>query len=250
MRKAVGLILVFLIGVTTINAQGGGDSGWNSKFGGAGGFTPVWVIPDLDGLNILSKDAGLGSFSNSGMITYGGSGFMYAMFLNNLRIGGLGFGGSISETGIVNGYNKEIDYSIGFGGISIEYSLPFIRNMALSVGCIVGWGNQTIKVYQNKGSYSWGDLENDLSNPPLSSSTFNTFTHKELSNGFFTISPIMNFDFPVNRFVVLRIGAGYMIPFSDKWEVDNGNDFAGVPSSLNKNKFFIQTGVFVGFFAL
>jgi hypothetical protein len=42
---------------------------------------------------------------------------------------------------------------------------------------------------------------------------------------------------------------GYQITFADDWTADNDQPVANVPSDLNSNSFFIQSGIFIGFFS-
>ena len=52
------------------------------------------------------------------MFTTGGEGFIYIGFVKNLRVGGMGFSGSISSSAKINNENLEAVYSIG-GGLSL-----------------------------------------------------------------------------------------------------------------------------------
>jgi hypothetical protein len=47
----------------------------------------------------------------------------------------------------------------------------------------------------------------------------------------------------------LRIGAGYQLSFGSDWTADNDQNLSNVPSDLNGNSFFIQSGLFIGFFS-
>jgi hypothetical protein len=71
-----------------------------------------------------------------------------------------------------------------------------------------------------------------------------------ISNSFYTVSPTLNIDIPLDRFVAIRVGAGYMAAIGDKWKLNNDQNFSGVPSDLDSNSFFIQTGIYFGLFAL
>jgi hypothetical protein len=62
-------------------------------------------------------------------------------------------------------------------------------------------------------------------------------------------TPTLNFDYPIYRFVSLRLGAGYQIAFADEWTADNDRTVSGIPSDLNSNSFFVQSGIFIGFFS-
>ena len=54
---------------------------------------------------------------------------------------------------------------------------------------------------------------------------------------------------PINRFILVRLGVGYQIAFNDDWTADNDQRLDGVPSDLTGNSFFIQSGIFLGFFS-
>jgi hypothetical protein len=62
-------------------------------------------------------------------------------------------------------------------------------------------------------------------------------------------TPTLNLDVPINRFILIRLGAGYQISFNDDWTADNDKELRGVPSDLNANTFFVQSGIFIGFFS-
>lgn len=201
----------------------------------------MWVMPDFDDLNVQLKGLGLDEFSNSGMVTWGGGGYVYVMFIDNLRIGGMGFGGSTSSDAIIGDFKHEAEYSLGGGAFTIEYSLPFVKGFAVSPGLMIGGGSVTVDLYKNKGNYGWDGIwqEQDGGSENIT---------RRMKSGYFTISPTLNVDIPINRFMAFRAGAGYLITIGDEWEVDNGVELSGVPSSLNSDVFFIQTGIFIGFF--
>ncbi len=70
-----------------------------------------------------------------------------------------------------------------------------------------------------------------------------------MNNSFWMLTPTLNLDWPIYSFVVLRLGVGYQITFGDEWTADNDQPLQGVPSDLNGNAFFIQSGIFIGFFS-
>lgn len=239
MKKVI--VLIVLIVAFSTQAQSISQVGWVAKFGVAGGFSTVYVMPELVPLDSYLEGFGLSKMSDKGVLTWGGGGYAYIMVVPNLRIGGMGFGGSISENATINGINKEAVYSIGGGGLTIEYTLPFIKKAAVSIGAMIGGGSAELELYQNKGLADWNDVWTDIANAKLNS-------HK-LTNEFFTISPTLNLDIPITRFMAFRLGAGYLLSFSNEWTVDNGITLSTVPENLNSSSFFIQTGLYFGFFA-
>ncbi|MFH1197765.1 MAG: hypothetical protein V1720_18840 [bacterium] len=245
MNKKFLYLLIVISFISSLRAQGLEEVGWIAKFGLAGGFTPMWVMPNLDPVNQQLTSFGVENLPESGLITWGGSGYVYILMIDNVRIGGMGFGGSTSRTAHVGDYDKEVIYSIGAGALTIEYTLPFINKVAVSVGAMIGAGSADIELYQNNGKYDWDGTWGDFSDPDKSIKNIN----RKISNSFFTVSPTINIDIPVNRFMALRVGGGYLIPFSNRWSVENDVTLENTPSDLNSSSFFIQTGVFVGFFA-
>lgn len=245
MKKILSILLLIVL-IKPSFAQEGEDVGWVARFGLAGGFNPSFVFPNLDPLNVEVRKMGLKELSSSGMFLWGGGGYAYIMLIDNLRLGGIGIGGSTNSKGMVNGYNREVDYNFGLGGVTIEYTLPFIKYIAVSVGAIVGAGSQSIEIYQNKNDYTWSNLWSKVTGSGI---TVDEDVNYQISNTFFTVVPTVNVDVPINRFVALRLGGGYIFNFNDSWKVNNHRSITGVYKELTSNNFFIQTGIYFGFFA-
>jgi hypothetical protein len=244
--KKLLLIFLLLISFTHLTAQEGEDVGWVARFGIAGGVNPSYFFPNLDQLNSEIKRMGLSELSSSGMLLFGGGGYAYIMLIDNLRLGGIGFGGATSSKRSINGINKEVDYNFGLGGVTVEYTLPFVKYVALSVGATIGVGSQSIEIYQNKGDYTW----NNIWGKTIPSGTMmHDDINYEITNTFFTIVPTLNLDLPISRFIALRFGGGYIFNFNNDWKVNNDRNISGVPTDLTKNNFFIQSGIYFGFFA-
>jgi len=243
MRINLFIFLIFTLAAATLYSQD--KKYFDTPFGGGGGYTPGWRFPNLDPLNKELSDINMPKLSESGFYSSGGAGFIYIGFIDYLRIGGMGFGGSTSETSSkdANGFTKEVRYNLSGGGLTVEYSLPFIRNMAVSLGFLFGGGGIKIDVYNNNGNFSWDDIWNETMND----STQNI--NHSLSNSFFIFAPTLNVDIPFNRFISFRIGGGYQITFSNDWKVDNDQELKNTPSDLNGNTFFLQSGIFIGFFS-
>lgn len=242
MKKLLIFILI-LISLKVAIAQEGEDVGWVARFGAAGGFSPTVVFPNVDAVNTQIKIMGLENLSSKGMFVYGGGGYAYIMLVDNLRIGGIGLSGTQSVSGFNNGFNKEVKYNYGLGGVTVEYSLPFIKNIAVSVGAIIGAGSSSIEIFQNQNNFSWGGIWNDVSNKATQN------IYKKISNSFLTIAPTLNVDIPLSRFIAFRIGGGYITTFASSWKVDNDQDIGNVPSDLSSSSFFIQTGIYFGLIA-
>ena len=240
MKKSIIIILLF---TSFIFAQSENQIGWIAKFGGAGGFSPIILFPNFDDINANITQLGMKELSGP-IYAWGGGGYAYVMIIDNLRVGGIGFSGLQSETSNVNGFDNEVVYSLGGGAATIEYTMPFVKNMALSAGIMIGGGSLDIDIYQNSGKVNWNNIwQKVIENENDDNKNYS------LSNSFFLISPTVNIDVPVNRFIAIRAGLGYQFTLGSNWESANGKQLNNVPSSFNGDGFFIQTGIYIGLFA-
>ena len=216
---------------------------FDAPFGGGGGFVGGWYIPNVDPLNLKLKEIGIPELSTSGMFTTGGAGLIYIGFVKNLRVGGMGYGGSVSTSSTVNGISREAIYSISGGGLTVEYTLPFIKNIGVSVGAILGSGSMSVELYRNDGNFSWENIWSDIDDGQ------STNVSRKIENSYWIFTPTLNAEFPVYRFIALRLGIGYQLSFGGDWEADNGKLINDVPTDLKSDGFFIQAGIFAGFFS-
>ena len=239
MRKIILAILLIFSEYSFAQVE---QVGWIAKFGIAGGVTPTWIMPNVDPLNLELKNLGLPELSQSGTFAIGGSGYLYILLVPNLRIGVAGFSGTSESEAVIGGLNRSAQYNYSIGALTIEYTVSSIKNFALSFGAMIGAGDLDVKVYQTPNSASWSGVWNDFNSP-------NRITNRTMKNSFFTLAPTVNVDIPLNRFIALRLGGGYILSFGGDWEVDNGIKLNGVPDELNGNSIFVQSGLFIGFFA-
>jgi hypothetical protein len=241
MKKLIGILTLIFVLPLSVFAQ---DSQYfDAPFGGGGGYSPGWYFPNVDQVNLQLKSFGVPALSNNGFYTSGGAGFIYIGFIPQLRIGGMGFGGSTTSSRMINGENREAKYSLSGGALTLEYTLPFVRTFGISIGAMIGRGNLKVEMYKNNGSFDWANVwaEASKASTPYYSRTIN--------DKYWIISPTINFDIPVQRFVTFRIGAGYQFTFGDDWTIENDQSLNNVPSNLNGKSFFLQSGIFVGFFS-
>lgn len=234
---------VFLLSNIMIYGQSG--QFFDAPFGGGIGYVPAWYIPNVDPINVQLNEIGMTELSESGFYSSGIAGYLYVGFVKNLRIGGMGYGGSVSSSQTIDDVNSEVVYSLGGGGVTLEYTLPFIKDLGISVGAIIGAGNLELDLYRNSGNFTWEETWGEFSNPDSATGSFN----RKLKNSYWMFTPTINLDYPIYRFVSLRLGVGYQITFADDWTADNDQPVANVPSDLNSNSFFIQSGIFIGFFS-
>ncbi|HEY6436353.1 MAG TPA: hypothetical protein VIY47_07165, partial [Ignavibacteriaceae bacterium] len=218
---------------------------FDAPFGGGIGYVPAWYIPNVDPINAQLSQAGMPELSTSGFYSSGIAGFLYLGFVKDLRIGGMGFGGCLSSSQTKDNINREVVYNLSGGGITIEYTLPFIKNVGVSVGAVIGAGSLELDLFRNSGNFSWGGMWEELNDPNQSSDDY----FGKLRNHYWMFTPTVNLDYPVYRFVLIRLGIGYQLAFADEWTADNDQSVSNIPSDLNSNSFFIQSGIFIGFFS-
>lgn len=225
-------LFVFLVLFIATNAQE--KTYVDAPFGGGGGYLGGWVFPKS---NDLLKKIGLPDIDKKGLYISGGGGFLYIGFVPGVRIGGYGFGGSTTERNNLT----EVNYSTSGGAFTIEYTLPFVRFIGISFGASIGGGSVKIEKYSNNGVYNYDDIFKDQT-PSL-----NVY-HKTLEKSFFYLSPQINLDYPLYRFMNLRLGAGYQFTFGSDWTIDNGIKILNMPDGLTSDAFYLQAGVYFGLF--
>ena len=242
MHKKTVLSIIILSSIVVYGQSG---QFFDAPFGGGIGYVPAWYVPNIDPINTQLNDIGMTELSSSGFYSSGIAGYLYIGFVKNLRVGGMGYGGSLSSLQTTANVNREVVYSLGGGGLTLEYTLPFIKDIGVSVGAAIGSGSLELDIYRNSGDFTWEGTWEELSDPNIPSESYN----RKLKNSFWMITPSINLDYPIYRFVSLRLGVGYQLTFADEWTADNDQPVANVPSNLNSNSFFIQSGIFIGFFS-
>ncbi len=244
-KRLVKIIIVLaILFASSTFAQMKSQVGWLSKFGVGGGFTASYMFPNYDEINKKLPAFGITEELSGGLLTLGGGGYVYLMIIDNVRIGGTGFGGTQSVTSSTNGFDKEVKYSLSGGGFTIEYTLPFIKKIGVSIGSAIGGGKLTVEMFQNSGSFSWDGAWNDFNNQ---NGTKNI--SRKIENNYFTLTPTLNVDVPLTRFFALRLGTGYQFTINETWSIENNKILTNVPNGLNGNAFFFQVGAYMGLFA-
>lgn len=236
MKKIFTIILLFLLGAVSF-AQS--QKFFDAPFGGGGGFTPSFYFTNFDAINAKLSENNFPEFSDKGIFTTGGGGYIYIGFIKYLRIGGMGFGGMVSHSFSNSFADYQVDYSIGGGGVTVEYTLPFIKDFGVSLGAAIGGSSLTIEIFQNNQSFSWDNI--------FSSASGNNLLR--ISKTSWMLSPTLNIDYPIYRFIAVRLGAGYHFTFGGDWKANNNQAIVNVPDNLNSKSFFVQLGIFGGFFS-
>jgi len=242
MRKTVVLILgmVLLIGVGSALARSGFS-------GGGGGPVIGYQTPDLGVLNTQLTAMGLKEFDN-GVFFYGGKG--YGHIKRNIRIGGMGAAGAITSSALVPGFGgapnlaKEVEFSMGYGGVTLEYVYDTPFGMQIFTGGLIGWGGVSLRISQHLNALSWTGIWDDYHTGYTGDSYDLSIT---MDNSLFILSPWVGAFYKVLPWMGFSGQAGYFYTRAAKenWEVV-GSSVYGAPDLDLKNVCFEFAIVFGG----
>lgn len=216
-----------------------------SKLGGAAGFTPFWLFFDPGPLNQVLGSAHAAALAKGGIPLYGGQGYGYIMFLPNVRVGGIGASGSL-ESKMLDGNNilRDVQLSVGFGGVTIDYVAPITQRLDVTVGLMLGHGSMEITMTRDNGQAKvWNDLWVEYG----SQDSAQNFTRK-LTGSFLAYQPSVNLEYAVLRWLGVRLGVSYSGMAAASWKLDDTYDIFGVPNNISGKGLMINTGIFVGTF--
>ncbi|MCC6865512.1 MAG: hypothetical protein IT280_05070 [Ignavibacteria bacterium] len=216
------------------------------SFAFAGGVTAGWHFNPVKNLNIELKNAGFPEFSENGFLTLGGGGFIDLPMKDNfLRIGGFGNGFTSKISKHVNdSLTKDANYSLGQGGISVEYVFPVSKLFDISFGTQFSTGTLKLELYQygkDFGNYSsiFGELQNNSSTENIS---------RTFKSRFYTIQPMAGVGIMLRKFMYLKIDCGYQIGVQNKWRVDNDVEVKDFPKGIEAKGLFVNVGLNFGLF--
>lgn len=216
-----------------------------SKLGGGAGFTPFWLFFDAGPINQILGSHSAAALAKGGIPLYGGQGYGYIMFLPNVRVGGMGASGSLEST--LPGANntvRDVQLSVGFGGVTIDYVAPITPRLDATFGVLLGHGSMEIIMTRDNGTdKNWDSLWTEYG----STNRAPNFTRK-LSGSFFSYQPSVNLEYAVLRWLGVRLGVSYSGMAFPSWKLDDTYDVFGVPNNISGKGLMINTGVFVGTF--
>jgi hypothetical protein len=210
----------------------------------SGGPTAGWIIQNTDDLNAELKKAGFPEVDN-GFFTLGGGGFIdLPLKANFLRIGGMGVGfTSHREKSVNDSLNKALTYSMGMGGLSVEYVKAF-GNFDISFGAAFTTGSLKIDLYQygsDAGNYSGilGEFTNNSNSQNIT---------RNFKVRFYSVQPQIGLGLLTAKFIYFRLTAGYVFSTSGTWKVDNDVKVSNFPKGIKADGFNISFGINAGLF--
>jgi hypothetical protein len=215
-----------------------------SKVGGAGGFMPSWGLFKFTEVNNALSQLGLPKFSNAPMYMSGGIGYGYPMFIRNLRIGGFGSGGTVTQSYDKGNMRYDIEYGISYGGFLIDYVVPLANRLDFSAGISFGGGSTHIKLTRDNSTFKrYDNLWQEFGN---NDSTVNVT--RTLTGTFFTMVPNVNIEYALLPWFQLRVGVAYPIMTNPSWTMENGDKITNVPAGLKADGPVINAGIMFGYF--
>jgi hypothetical protein len=216
------------------------------RMGGAGGFTPLVLFWNVKNINqSISSEISFPKFKDQPLVLLGGQGYGYIMFIENLRIGGMGAGGGQSSSVIGgDGYERDADIDVSFGGVTCEYVIPVAERLDIVPGIMLGGGGIDLNLRRDKyGPKEWNELIDELEgNNPIEN------FRKTFEGSFFIYQPSLNVEYALLKWVGIRFGVSYLGMLYPSWKVDEVFKTAGVPDKLNGSGVMFNAGIFLGTF--
>lgn len=251
MKKILLLLLLNIIVIDYVSAQPDESQAITQpqktylRMGGAGGFTSHFLFWNVSDINSSFNGDNVPKIQDKPLILFGGQGYGYIMFIENLRIGGMGAGGGVTSSIVIQNTRYDLETKVSFGGVTVDYVLPLSERLDIVAGGFVGWGGMDIKMRRdNWGVKKWDELVNVWSSGSISSNNLSY----SLTGSFFIYQPAVNLEYAILRWLGVRLGVSYLGMTSPNWQLDEKFDVVGVPDKLKGNGLMINGGVFLGTF--
>ena len=224
----LAVVLIFTV-FTGISLAGGGFKA------GGGGPLFAYLAPDLGDLNDQINQMGIPELDD-GLWIFGGKGFGFVG--KNFRIGGMGAGGEMTTSGFVPGVGdipglvKEVEFSMGYGGVTLEYVMNTPLDVQLVAGGLIGLGGISVRISEYASSLSWNGLWEDYHEGYTGDSYDQTVT---ADNSLFILSPWVGAAYKVLPWMGFSGKAGYFYSKagSGSWEVAGSKVYAAPEIDLS-----------------
>jgi hypothetical protein len=241
-RKLHFLVLIFIFtGFSSITL-----SQLLPSFAFAGGPAVGWHFNPTKDLNAELEKAGFPQMSEDGFFVTGGGGFIDLPLKSNfLRIGGFGNGFTSKLSRSVNdSLTKDANYSLGQGGIYLEFVAPLGKVIDISIGTQLSTGTLMLELYQyGKDLGNYGTLFGELQSNGSTANLARTFKSR-----FYTLQPQVGIGIMLRKFMYLKIDCGYQFGTQNTWRVDNDVEVSGFPDGIEAKGLMISLGLNFGLF--
>lgn len=165
------------------------------------------------------------------------SGYFYFLILPDTRLS-FNYLNAKKESRAVNGFILSFEQTVwNFG---IEYTITS-WNLNISPGIFLGKVSDFLEMSFYNGTK---DFKNLLYNFKTQSS-FNGSLNFE--NNSFHISPSLNFEYSLSRFLAVRVNYFYLIRINKSWKFLRHYTLDNVPSNFVNNNHVINIGLLIGF---
>lgn len=238
-RIVIPIILFFTINISV-------KSQMFPSFGLAGGPSIGLFINPVKDLNKELKLAGFPEMPESGYLMLGGGGFVDIQLGNSyLRFGGFGSGFSTKQDNRFNDtLTKAANYSLGMGGLDIEYVKAFGKMFDIHIGAQFATGRLTLELYQYGSSFGnyntiFGELESNSSSTQLS---------RIFKSRFYSVQPLIGIGVLIKSALYLKLDAGYQLASMGDWRVDNDVKVTNFPKGIEAKGFTVNLGINFGIF--
>jgi hypothetical protein len=216
------------------------------SFAFAGGVTAGWHFNPVKDLNIQLKNAGFPEMPENGFMTLGGGGFVdFPKGDNFFRIGGFGNGFTSKQSKQVNDtLKKDVNYSLGQGGVSFEYVIPLSKIFDISFGSQFSTGTLKLELYQYGSDInSYNNIFTEFSSNGSSSNLSKIFKSR-----FYTVQPQVGIGILLKKFMYLKLDCGYQLGAQNTWRVDNDVEVKDFPKGIEAKGLVINVGLNFGLF--
>lgn len=160
----------------------------------AGGLTVDWLLISENQLNSFFANTP-DELKLSGPIHLtGGQGLTGVPWLSNLRLGVLGYGGSIESAVLGDTQLTQTKLTVSMFGFSVHYAYVPFEHLAVLAGVNAGWGDMTYEKYEG---------------PATKETTFSGNGTNRLEKNYFFVMPNVELEYAVANFIILRLDASY-----------------------------------------
>ncbi len=220
-----------------------------SFFSVGGGILGAYFIPDFSTFNTVFAEPFVGMNYRQQVWMIGGQGFVTVPWVKNLRLGGMGYGGTSTDCGCLDttiggaAVNRYLTYSVGYGALTIDYVLPLqTGRFHIVPGVALGYGSVNIYARQSQ-KRSQFDLGADFNGNSID------YTHT-YSAPFFLYMPQLQFEYSPIGLLMFRLTAGYQGTSMGTWTVDQGVSLGNTSalSGIKGSGFIVSVGAFLGLF--
>jgi hypothetical protein len=235
------IALVIILGFSSLSFARKGFGG------GGGGVVFNYLSLDLGPINEQIVLTGMDEFK-TGFFCYGGRGYGYVS--KNMRIGGMGAGGSVTTsqyfavTTTTPEMVKEAEFSMNYGGVTLEYIYDAPMGVQIAAGGMLGWGGITVRIWQHSGPLSWQGIWENY-NIGYSGDSYDI--SNTLDNSLFILSPWVEAGYKVLDWMQFtgKVGYFWSTAKSGNWSAE-GSSVSGATKDVDLSNFFFGFEIMFG----